>query len=856
MEKRSYTVQVHLIEARGLVARRGKESTDSFCVVSVAGRKKQTEIQRNTVNCIWDEVFIFENIMLTADEFERENIYVQVFEANTFWRNELIGQYTFGFAKVNRQKEHRHQFFRTWVVLTDPNNPAEEQGFVRCTATVLGPGDKPPSHESTLVQRDDEEGELILRPPTVRRRGYNLNIKLYRAEGLPDMDPVSGSADPFVSIKFNGMVVRSNVVRRDANPVWNQHLWLPVFTPCMSDNIDVQLWDRQRGNPDELIATHRVTFSSLLSSSFGPAWINMYGTPVDNSGSRVWAWIKELVRRGDVEQTAFLGRLLLAMNAQMVDEPAMGDRSCPPAKEPRTQEYLLRMDLYAGSELSVGFKGKVMVEMCWGPDRNTVQSDWAEFNEDSRRWEFSCGVVDERAPHGGKPTTAGECQFRDVVDQLPRMKKTAEEVELAQLYDIVINVYAQSFLGASVDLIGYLKIKPRDVWGWRHKPEWHQLRGLMERNGKVARHAGFLLFSLEFGPLNRTPKPPMPRPRMGRLKSKPYEVRVYLYQARHLLPVDEATASANARVMVSIGGETATRAYNDGKLQVGQLGSSTIDGTLNPMWYEILRIPEVALDEELALAPPISLKVIHTPKTGLVKSEKVIGRLEFRSMYATPDAWPAGRGPKWLQLSPETGDTSEDVGHILVRFEVVPKAEARSFKVEDHRFTGLQAARVSLAVVGLRNLAPVSMLGGAVTKPVLVLEVPQVDLSLLGLADESEGEESEEEEGLTRPRITSVTWRSSDAENGVDVERFSGAAPNLLQTVEMDVRLPVLASHCPSMTVRVFESGTLSDTLVGYREVPLRQYCEALYGRQAEGEEVVAEMPVFHHELLGLADES
>lgn len=151
------------------------------------------------------------------------------------------------------------------------------QGYVKATVTVLGPGDKPPSHESTQVQRDDEGGDLILRPPTVSRRGYNLNIKIYRAEDLPEMDPVSGSCDPFVSVKFNGNVQRTNIVRRDTKPVWLQHIWLPVYTPCMSDNIDIQLWDWNRANPDELIATHRVTFSSLLSSSFGPAWVNLYG---------------------------------------------------------------------------------------------------------------------------------------------------------------------------------------------------------------------------------------------------------------------------------------------------------------------------------------------------------------------------------------------------------------------------------------------------------------------------------------------------------------------------------------------------------------------------------------------------
>lgn len=55
------------------------------------GRTEETEIQRSTVNCVWDQHFIFDNLMLTEDEFERENIYLQVFEANTLARNQIIG---------------------------------------------------------------------------------------------------------------------------------------------------------------------------------------------------------------------------------------------------------------------------------------------------------------------------------------------------------------------------------------------------------------------------------------------------------------------------------------------------------------------------------------------------------------------------------------------------------------------------------------------------------------------------------------------------------------------------------------------------------------------------------------------
>lgn len=107
-------------------------------------------------------------------------------------------------------------------------------------------------------------------------------------------------------------------------------------------------------------------------------------------------------------------------------------------------------------------------------------------------------------------------QFRELEDRLPRVRKTGEQWELDMLWDVVVNVYVRS-LASGARRVGYLRYRALDVWGFSHSPEWHPVKPVVQRNGRVEAHAGFLLFNLCFGPKRGVEKPP-PRPPMERLK--------------------------------------------------------------------------------------------------------------------------------------------------------------------------------------------------------------------------------------------------------------------------------------------------------------------------------------------------
>ena len=92
---------------------------------------------------------------------------------------------------------------------------------------------------------------------------------------------LKGGCDPFLSVKFNGIVMRTQPEYATTQPEWNTLLVFPVFTPCLTDNIDLQLWAYKARNPDVLIATHRIKFSDLLSNQMYPTWINLYRLPYE-----------------------------------------------------------------------------------------------------------------------------------------------------------------------------------------------------------------------------------------------------------------------------------------------------------------------------------------------------------------------------------------------------------------------------------------------------------------------------------------------------------------------------------------------------------------------------------------------
>ena len=143
------------------------------------------------------------------------------------------------------------------------------QGFLRVTISILGPDDKTVYHDLAKEVADEAKnnpsGELTnVVMPSVRQKLEFLTLRVHEARGLPIMDiaGVSGHGielntgiDCYVTVSFAGNDnVRSKLVKgspakgaKRCEVVWNEEISLPVYVPCGSHNIAINVWDDDTG---------------------------------------------------------------------------------------------------------------------------------------------------------------------------------------------------------------------------------------------------------------------------------------------------------------------------------------------------------------------------------------------------------------------------------------------------------------------------------------------------------------------------------------------------------------------------------------------------------------------------------
>lgn len=68
--------------------------SDPVCYVRCCGQSQHTTVEKKTLSPYWEQMFFFD-LKVSRQQFLEGKILFQVFNANTFKRNELIGAYEF-----------------------------------------------------------------------------------------------------------------------------------------------------------------------------------------------------------------------------------------------------------------------------------------------------------------------------------------------------------------------------------------------------------------------------------------------------------------------------------------------------------------------------------------------------------------------------------------------------------------------------------------------------------------------------------------------------------------------------------------------------------------------------------------
>ncbi|OXB67404.1 hypothetical protein ASZ78_010962 [Callipepla squamata] len=338
-----FQIRVRVIEGRQLPGNNIKPVVK----VHVCGQTHRTRIKRGN-NPYFDEIFFY-NVHMTPLELLDETISIRVYDSYSLRADCLMGEFKIDIGYV--YDEPGHAVMRKWLLLSDPEDTSSgAKGYMKVSMFVLGTGDEPPVEKREKDNESDDVESNLLLPAGIALRWVTFLLKIYRAEDIPQMDDAfaqtvkeifGGEADkknlvdPFVEVSFAGRKVCTNIIEKNANPEWNQIIYLQVKFPSMCEKIKLAVVDWDRLTKNDVVGTTYLSLSKIASSggevevntgetevgflpTFGPCYLNFYGSPREYTG---FPDPYDELNLGKGEGVAYRGRILVELSTMLESKP-------------------------------------------------------------------------------------------------------------------------------------------------------------------------------------------------------------------------------------------------------------------------------------------------------------------------------------------------------------------------------------------------------------------------------------------------------------------------------------------------------------------------------------------------------
>ncbi|XP_033011708.1 fer-1-like protein 6 [Lacerta agilis] len=329
VKSQNYQIAITIIEARQLVG----ENIDPVVIIEIGDEKKQTTVKEGTNSPFYNEYFVFDFIGPQVHLFDKI-IKISVMH------NKLIGSILIGSFKVDLgtvYNEPGHQFCDKWALLTDPADiRTGAKGYLKCDISVAGKGDTlQATQKASDAEEQIEKNLLIPKGFPSERPWARFYVRIYKAEGLPKMNSSimanvtkafmgdsKDLVDPFVVVTFAGQMGRTTVQKNCADPVWHEQVVFKEMFPPLCRRVKIQVWDEGSMN-DVALATHFIDLKKISNEqdgdkgflpTFGPAWVNLYGSPRNHTLMDDHQELNE----GYGEGVSFRGRLLIELAVEIL----------------------------------------------------------------------------------------------------------------------------------------------------------------------------------------------------------------------------------------------------------------------------------------------------------------------------------------------------------------------------------------------------------------------------------------------------------------------------------------------------------------------------------------------------------
>uniref|UniRef100_A0A6Q2XG87 C2 domain-containing protein n=1 Tax=Esox lucius TaxID=8010 RepID=A0A6Q2XG87_ESOLU len=331
-----FQIRIRVIEGRQLPGNNIKPVVK----VNLCGHTHRTRIRRGN-NPFFDEIFVFNVNMLPSELLDE---YINIWVSTVHYLCVLLSVWVV-FIWLTA-----HAIMRKWVLLSDPDDSQVAKGYLKVTVIIAGTGDEPLTEKRDRNEEQDDIESNLLVPAGVTLRLVTLNLKVYRAEDMPQMDNAvvqtvkhvlgfegdkKNLVDPFLEVSFAGKKLCTKIIEKNANPEWNQLINLQVKFPSMCERIKLTVFDWDRLSRNDAIGTTFLNLTKISSTGehfshsgfvginsaevgflpvFGPCYLNLYGSPREYTDLPDQY---EELNYGKGEGVAYRGRVLIELSTQL-----------------------------------------------------------------------------------------------------------------------------------------------------------------------------------------------------------------------------------------------------------------------------------------------------------------------------------------------------------------------------------------------------------------------------------------------------------------------------------------------------------------------------------------------------------
>uniref|UniRef100_A0A8K9UN59 Fer-1 like family member 6 n=1 Tax=Oncorhynchus mykiss TaxID=8022 RepID=A0A8K9UN59_ONCMY len=421
-------IAINITEAKQLVG----ENIDPSVIMEIGDEKKQTTVKEGTNAPFINEYFVFDYYGHQESFFDKV-IKLSVMHTKIM-KGFCVGSFKMDVGTVYRQPGH--QFTNKWAVLTDPADiRTGVKGYLKCDISVMGKGDAIQPSQKTS---DAEENLLVPEGFPSERPWARFYVKVYRAEGLPRNNSSimanvtkafigdnTALIDPYVVVSFFKQMGRTATQKSTADPEWNEQIIFTEMFPPLCQRLKIQVWDEGSMN-DVAIGTHYIDLRRISNKqdgdkgflpTFGPAWVNIYGSARNFSMVDDNPELNEGVREG----VSWRGRVYLELSVEILQTseghqgsvaPVLSP-SCPPPQLIDKDNFLLFGTVFEATmidrkigdkpinfELSVGNFGNVQEGSPQVSGRRKVEKPVAERVWDGQDLD-STPLIDSQDPKPG-----------------------------------------------------------------------------------------------------------------------------------------------------------------------------------------------------------------------------------------------------------------------------------------------------------------------------------------------------------------------------------------------------------------------------------------------------------------------